>query len=604
MTPIELLAPARDLACGRAAIDCGADAVYIGAPRFGAREAAGNSLDDLAALVDYAHAYWAKVYVTLNTLLRDDELPQAVHLAQELHALGADGLIIQDVGLLECELPPIPLIASTQMHNQTPERVAFLEAVGIGRAILARELTLEEIRAIRAATTLELECFIHGSLCVGYSGQCYVSYALGGRSSNRGACAQPCRKAYTLIDGKGQILARDRHFLSLRDLNLTANLGELLDAGVCSFKIEGRLKDESYVRNVVGHYRHVLDGLLAARGLRRSSSGVSHLDFVPDPEKTFNRGYSTYFLHGRARAIAAHDSPKMVGEFVGTVTSVTRRGIILDGRTDLHPGDGICFYERPDHLTGTLVNAAEGQLVVPDKVEGLIKGTRVFRNHDHVFLTHLAKSRTTRMLPVTLTLTATADGVRLVACDADGCRAEVTLPGPIPPAAKPDALRASLQSALAKTGGTIFGPAEVILDLPTVPFLPLSAVNALRRDVLERLLAVRAAARPRHTGGVRRNAVPFPQSTLTFEGNVLNAQAAAFYRRHGVGEIEPAAEFGRSLHGRRVMTTRYCLKHELGLCPKTGGAPVAAPLTLEDPDGPRLELRFDCARCVMEVWQP
>ena len=310
MTPVELLAPARDLECGIAAIDCGADAVYIGAPRFGARSAAGNAPEDIAALVRHAHKFWARVYVTLNTLLLDDELEPARRLAWQLHEIGVDGLIIQDAGLLECDLPPMPLIASTQMHNHTPERVAFLEHAGFRRAILARELTLDEIRAIRAAApAIELECFVHGALCVCFSGQCLLSYALGGRSGNRGQCAQPCRRAYTLVDAEGRTLASDSHLLSLHDLNLSDRLPDLLAAGVTSFKIEGRLKDRTYVANVVAFYRERLDeAMRAATGFERSSSGTSSPGFEPDLAKTFNRGFTTYFLDGRAEAVGSPET--------------------------------------------------------------------------------------------------------------------------------------------------------------------------------------------------------------------------------------------------------------------------------------------------------
>jgi collagenase-like PrtC family protease len=322
LTRTELLAPARDLECGRAAVDAGADAIYIGAPRFGARANAGNPLSDIEALAAYAHRFWARVYVTVNTLLHDHEIQQATGLIEQLYGMGVDAIIIQDVGLLECDLPPISLIASTQMHNNSPEKVAFLEQVGFDRVILARELTVEEIRTIRQRTSIELEFFVHGALCVSYSGQCYMSYAIGGRSGNRGECAQPCRRLYSLVDGSGRLLAPDRHLLSLKDLSLAGDLDALIDAGVCSFKIEGRLKDRAYVTNVVSYYRQQLDDVLSSRGLGRSSSGQSHIGIAPDPAKTFNRGYTTYFLHGRNRHMAALASPKMVGEPLGQVTSM------------------------------------------------------------------------------------------------------------------------------------------------------------------------------------------------------------------------------------------------------------------------------------------
>ena len=299
MNQIELLSPARDLETGMAAINCGADAIYLGPSRFGAREAVGNPLEDIERLAAYAHKYWAKVYVTVNTLLHDEELEDVQKLVSQLYQAGADAMIIQDAGLLELDLPPLPLFASTQMHNHTPERVAFLEKVGFQRAILARELTLDQIREIRARTHIELETFIHGALCVSYSGQCYMSYAIGGRSGNRGQCAQPCRRLYSLVGADGKTVANNRYLLSLRDLNLSQSAGDLIDAGICSFKIEGRLKDKSYVMNVVGYYRRLLDEILKQRNLRPSASGAVHLDFEPNPNKTFNRGYTTYFLHGR-----------------------------------------------------------------------------------------------------------------------------------------------------------------------------------------------------------------------------------------------------------------------------------------------------------------
>ena len=590
MTKVELLAPARDLECGIAAIDCGADAVYIGAPRFGARAAVGNSLEDIAALARHAHKFWARVYVTLNTLLFDDEMEPASRLAWQLYENGVDGLIIQDAGLLECDLPPLPLIASTQMHNHTPERVAFLESTGFRRAILARELTLEEIRAIRrAAPAIELECFVHGALCVCFSGQCLLSYALGGRSGNRGQCAQPCRRPYTLVDAEGRTLATDSHLLSLRDLNLSARLPDLLAAGVTSFKIEGRLKDRTYVANVVSLYRARLD----EAGVVRSSSGTSHAGFDPDLSKTFNRGFTPYYLDGRGAAVGSPETPKMTGEQVGHVVEVAPDSFTIDGQVELHPGDGLAFFAEDGRLCGTLVNAVRGRTVFPQKIEGIEPGAAIHRNHDHEFLTHVANARPDRRIGVRMTLgTAT-----LTAVDEDGNRAEVPL-GPAPAAQKPEAALATLKRQLAKTGDTEFAATSVEIALDPVPFLPVAAVNALRRDVLDKLAAERERNRPRPQGRIVPNAAPYPERELSYLGNVLNAKAEAFYRRHGVERIEPAAESGLDLTGRRVMTTRYCIREQLGLC----GAHVAEPLALIDDEGRRLELRFDCADCAMEVW--
>ena len=606
---IELLAPARDLDSGQAAFDSGADAVYIGAGRFGARAKAGNTLDDIAALVQHAHLYWARVYVTVNTLLHDHELPQAVRLLHQLHDVGVDAAIIQDVGLLEADLPPLALIASTQMHNHTPERLAFLEQIGIRRAILARELSLDQIRAIRSQTSIELESFVHGALCVSYSGQCYMSYAIGGRSGNRGECAQPCRRRYTLVDGGGQEIVRDRHLLSLRDLNLTEHLEELLDAGITSFKIEGRLKDRAYVTNVVSWYRRELDRILAARGWERSSSGHSRVDFAPDLNKTFNRGYTRYFLHGRAEPPGSLNSPKMVGEYLGAVSAVQGRRFALDTTIELHSGDGLCWFDAQQDLSGTVVNhvqaaaAGSGKVwVTPEKMAGIHKGLRIYRNRDHAFLRQVERSQPQRKIAVRLRLESCPEGFALHAVDEDGNTAAGALLAEKVPAHKPERAGATARKQLAKTGDTPFTCKSVEVDWDQAYFLPVAALNSLRRETLERLTAARAASRPVMEGMILRNQVPYPEARLTYRGNILNQQAAAFYRRHGVKEIEPAAESGLDLRGKVVMRTRYCIQHQLGLCdgqPKAGR--LREPLYLVDEEGHHFRLRFDCAACEMEV---
>lgn len=602
----ELLAPARDLACGRAAIDAGADAVYVGAPRFGARARVGNTLDDIAALADYAHRYWARVYVTVNTLLTDHELPAAVRLIHNLYEIGVDGIIIQDVGLLECDLPPIPLIASTQMHNDTPAKVAFLEKVGLQRLILARELSLEQIRAIRAQTTVELEVFVHGALCVSYSGQCCMSYAVGGRSGNRGECAQPCRRVYDLVDSQGRTLVGGRHLLSLRDLYRAPCLGELIEAGVSAFKIEGRLKDQAYVMNVVGYYRQRLDEALAQMGLSKSSSGRSHLDWEPDVTKTFNRGYTSYYLHGREEPPGAIDTPKMVGEALGRAIRVEGKTLWLDGSADLHTGDGLCFFDRQGVLAGTVVNRIDGEGIGVEDAAGIEPGMPIYRNRDHVFLSRLEGSRPERRIAVHLIAGETQEGLDLRVRDEDGNEAAVTLAGERVAANKPDQMLETVQRQLAKTGDTEFVCAGVEVAWPEVYFLPFSALNDWRRRVLDRLREVRAQNRPRPEGRIVPNDTPYPEQRLTYHGNVLNEQAATFYRRHGVTQIEPAAESGLDMEGRQVMRCRYCIKHQLGYCPTRGRQQlppdVQEPLYLVDEDGHRYRLEFDCRACEMEVY--
>lgn len=599
----ELLAPAKDLECGIAAINCGADAVYIGSPRFGAREAAGNSLEDIEKLVQHAHKYWAKVYVTLNTLLYDDEIPHALRLIGDLHNAGIDGLIIQDVGLLECDSPPIPLIASTQMHNNTPEKVAFLEKVGFQRVILARELSLQEIQSIREQTSVELESFVHGALCVGYSGQCYLSYALGGRSGNRGQCAQPCRKLYSLIDGSGKAIVRDKHLLSLRDLNLSGYLSELLAAGISSFKIEGRLKDKTYVSNIVAYYRSKLDEVLSSEGITRSSSGTSRIDFDPNPDKTFNRGYCTYFLNGQGESVGSLDTPKMVGEPVGKVISVSRRSITLDSAVAMHKGDGICFFDRSGELRGSIINDVQGKNIFPDKMDGLQKDIQVYRNHDHEFLMRLKKSSPERLIKVTLAIKDTEDGFELTAADEDGNTSEFAMPCEKMQAEKPDQALVNIQKQLVKSGGTEFECTDVNVELSQPYFLPISILNTLRRGALEALSEERQRNRPKIQPGTIDRTVPYHEKKLSYFGNVLNKHTADFYKRHGVTEIEPAAESGIDLHGRQVMTTRYCIKHQLGLCPrKVTGVKIPQPRFLVDEEGHKLELRFDCVRCEMNIY--
>lgn len=599
----ELLAPARNLDCGRAAIDCGADAVYIGAPEFGAREAAANPLDAIAALTAYAHRFWARVYVTVNTILRDHELAAAERLAWRLHEIGVDALMIQDAGLLECDLPPLPLIASTQMHNDTPEKVRFLQQVGFHRATLARELCLDEIRAIRrAAPQIELECFVHGALCVSYSGQCYLSYALGGRSGNRGQCAQPCRKAYHLVDARGRVVHGRGHLLSLRDLNLSDHLPALLDTGVTSFKIEGRLKDMAYVANVVAHYRARLDAALGEKGLRPSSSGVARPGFAPDPGKTFNRGYTAYFLTGRGGAVGFPATPKMVGEDVGRVARVDRAAITVATTLALHPGDGLCFFDVSGALRGTQVNAVRGDVIAVQSTTGIRVGTRLFRNHDHVFLTRAKTARMERRIRVALTLVTTPGGVALLARDEDGVEARCDVAGAVQAAKDPAAALATARRQLMKTGDSDCACSEVRVEATPAPFVAVSTLNGLRRGVLEALRAAREQGRPRVRGGAISNTAPYPQREITYLGNVLNRKAEAFYRRHGVTAIEPAAESGLDMRGRKVMTTRYCVKEQVGLCPRLGAVDaIEEPLFLVDDDGNRLRLDCDCARCEVDI---
>jgi collagenase-like PrtC family protease len=603
MTTIELLAPAIDLEHGQAAINCGADAVYMAA-----RAAAGNELADIAALAAYAHRYWARVYVVFDRLLRDEELPQAQQLVRQLVEAGADALIIQDAGLLELDLPPLPLFASAQMHNHTPARVAFLEKVGFQRAMLPPELTLEQIRAIRAASKIELAAFVHGALCVSYSGQCDQSCALGEPSANRGQSAQPCRKTYNLLDSAGQVVLADRHLLSLKDLNLSGDLGPLLDSGVTSFKIEGRQNDKAYLMNVVATYRQKLDALLEKRALQAASSGRVTFDFAPDPRKTSNHGFTRYFLNGRKEAVGAPDTSKWMGEPLGRVTKLGKNCFSLDARVEIHRGDGLCFFIPNAGLSDITVNNVEADNIYPDKLEGLALGTLVFRNHDHVFLNTLEKSKTERKIALRFRIAPTRDGLALFAQDGEGNEGMFAIPLQHTLSEKPEEATAAIETQLRKLGGTEFSCDFVRNDLPEPWHIPWGALNALRRGALEELANDRLRNYPRQRGGALRNNAAYPQRSLGFEGNALNASARAFYARHGVTAVESAAESGLDLAGKRVMTTKYCIKHQMGWCkthpnPKAlPSEPPAEPLALVDEHGARFPLRFRCAECVMEVY--
>jgi collagenase-like PrtC family protease len=598
---IELLAPAKDASTGRTAILCGADAVYIGAERFSARQAAGNPLDAIRELVEFAHPYYAKVYVALNTILRDDELARAEMMIRRFHEIDVDGLIIQDVGLLELDLPPIPLIASTQMHNVTVEKVQFWEHVGFSRIILARELTLEEIRRIRNETSVELECFIHGALCVSASGQCYMSYALGARSGNRGQCAQPCRRLYSLRDRDGRIIVKDRYLLSLKDLRLADYLEDLIDAGVTSFKIEGRLKDLPYVANTVAFYRRQLDAIRERKGLKKSSSGSTHLDFEPNPAKTFNRGFTDYGITGRPIDIASMDTPKSIGELVGVVSKVDAPSFTLDTDAKLHNADGLCFFDRRKNLCGTIVNRVDGRKIHPDRMEGIHIGQSIYRNYDRQFVQKLIVRCAQRKIGLTISLSETNEGLALRGVDEDGNEAVVYIQCDKQPAMKKDAARQTIVTQLSKLGNTIFECTQVKLETQDVYFIAVSRLNTARRELTERLLATRLASRLRRTRSVVKNAIPHPEKHLTYTGNVLNAKAEAFYRRHGVETIEPAAESGLDMSGRLLMTTKHCLRRELGLCPRPGEKTPAEPLILIDEDNRQFDLQFTCAHCGMQI---
>jgi 23S rRNA 5-hydroxycytidine C2501 synthase len=599
---LELLSPARDLACGIAAVDHGADAVYIGAPKFGARAAAGNTLEDIATLAAYAHKYWARVYVTLNTLLYDHELEEAHNLVVGIHEAGADALIFQDMALLELNLPPIPLFASTQTHNYDIEKIQFLEQVGVQRVILARELAAKQIREIRASSTIELEAFVHGALCVSFSGQCYFSEAVKGRSANRGECAQLCRLPYTLTDSRGTVLARSQHVLSLKDLNLSEYLADLVDAGVTSFKIEGRLKDASYVKNITAFYRAQLDALIARdTQLRRASSGTTQFSFTPDPSRSFNRGFTDYFFKRRRPDMVSLHTPKSLGQAIGKVESVSSGFFTLAAPAQLHNGDGICFFDSNDELRGVNVNQVEGHRIAPNSMAGIEPGTMLYRNHDHEFVRQLNGRSATRRIGVALIFKERDGGFALHAEDEDGIEVSAYVIHAKEEATKPDKALDTIETQMSKMGETAFVLTQFTYSPERAYFVPVAVLNQLRRSCLDMLADERNRHYPRRSKRLEPNAVPYPVKQLDRYANVVNAKAAAFYRRHGVEEVENGVELQESSAETTLMTTKYCLKYQFDLCKGDRGG--AEELFLSD-GKTRYRLAFDCDRCIMKILPP
>lgn len=596
MKHIELLAPAKDLESAIAAVDYGADAVYIGGAKFGARRAAGNTSDDIARVVEYAHRYGVRVHATLNTLIYDDELSEAEQQARELIAAGVDALIVQDMALRRMALP-VELHASTQVCNRTAEGARFLGEVGFARVILERALSLDEIRTICAATTADVECFVHGAICVGYSGRCFLSRSMSDRSGNRGACSQPCRLTWDLTDGAGRTYIASRHLLSVQDLNLSARIGELLDAGVTSFKIEGRLKDTNYIKNIVACYRRAVDEALAVRPhLRRASVGESVPDFVPETAKSFTRGESEYFFAGKTAGVASFDTPKSVGEFVGCVASVGPRGFRLDREHALAPGDGICFVGRHG-LVGTNVNGVEQGRVVPNNPGGIVPGVEIFRNYDRLFNLAVERNRTRRVIPATAVAEASAAGLTITFTDCEGVTATATAALPLDTAKTPEANAAALRTQVARSGDTIFAVREVAVRGGEW-FVPASLAASLRREGLERLLAARAE-RPLEHRILPEGAAAYPIGELSAEHNVTNRLAEAFYRDHGVTQIERGLDLAPTMAGHRVMRSSYCIRREIGECLKEKPR-LQGDLFLER-GARRYRLEFDCARCEMNL---
>ncbi|EXZ21003.1 peptidase U32 family protein [Bacteroides fragilis str. J-143-4] len=599
---IELLAPAKNLECGIAAIDHGADAVYIGAPKFGARAAAVNSLEDIAALVEYAHLYNARIYVTVNTILKDEELQETEKMIWALFRAGVDALIVQDMGITGLNLPPIPLHASTQMDNRTVEKVRFLADAGFRQVVLARELSLREISKIHeACPDVPLEIFVHGALCVSYSGQCYVSQACFGRSANRGECAQFCRLPFSLVDAEGRVIVKDKHLLSLKDLNQSDELEALLDAGASSFKIEGRLKDVSYVKNVTAAYRRKLDAIFARRKeYARASSGSCRYAFNPQLDKSFSRGFTHYYLHGRTKDVFSFDTPKSLGEEMGTMKEARGNYLTVAGLKSFNNGDGMCYIDEQGRLQGFRINRVEGNKLYPQEMPRIKPRTVLYRNFDQEFEKILARKSSERRIAVSVRLTDTPFGFALTLTDEDDNSVTLSLAREKEPARTPQ--EENLKTQLAKFGNTPFEAVRIDIDFAGNWFLPASVLADFRRQAVEKLISARRINYRRELFVLKPTAHAFPQSTLTYLGNVMNAKAVSFYTGHGVASIAPA--FERAPAEKAVlMFCKHCLRYSMGWCPvhQRERSPYREPYYLVSTDGKRFRLEFDCKNCQMKV---
>jgi putative protease len=618
---LELLSPAKTAEIGREAILHGADAVYIGGPAFGARHNASNPIEDISALVEFAHRYRARIFVTLNTILHDAELEAARKQIWQLYEAGVDALIVQDMGLLEMDLPPIQLHASTQCDIRTLDKAKFLGSVGFSQLVLARELTIEQIRKIHEAVDTPLEYFIHGALCVAFSGQCYISHADTGRSANRGDCSQACRLPYTLTDGQGRVVAYEKHLLSMKDNDQSRNLEALVDAGIRSFKIEGRYKDMGYVKNITAHYRLLLDEILERRTeFSRASSGRTNILFTPDVDKNFHRGHTDYFANGRQPEIGAFDSPKYVGVELGTVSRIGTDHFDLVANAPLANGDGLNYMHKRSTV-GVQANRAQklgdsedGELwrIFPNELlgelPGLKPGVAIHRNRDHQWEAALTKKSSERKVKLHLTLGEHAGGLRLAIRDEDGIssafEAEITLQ----PAQQAAQAQASLRTSLGKLGNTMFEADGIELELSQPWFVPSAAINALRRDAIAAHEAARLAAwdRPARKAPAEPPAA-YPETQLSYLANVYNEKARAFYHKHGVQLIDAAYESHEEPGEVSLMITKHCLRFSFNLCPKQAkgvqgvqGQVRAEPMTLVS-GNERYTLRFDCKPCEMHV---
>ena len=605
---IEILSPAKNLVQGMAAINAGADAVYIGAPQFGARSNATNSIEDIEELVKYAHLFKAQVFVVVNTILYDHELADCKKLIYQLYAIGVDALIVQDMAIMEMDLPPIVIHASTQANNRDPKHVKFLKDAGMKRVVLARELNLDQIKDISKATDAELEFFVSGALCVSFSGNCYMSIANGERSANRGSCAQNCRLPYNLIDGTGKTLIANSHLLSIKDLDLSDQLPNLIEAGITSFKIEGRLKDMVYVKNNTSYLRKKLDAFLENNDTyQKASSGKTHYNFEAEMDRSFNRGYTDYFVNKRTEKIGSWDSPKSQGQLIGKLLEVKANGYVIENSDLLNNGDGLYFVNENGEPDGAQVNIIINNIVVPNTFKTLQPGTLIYRNSDASFNKLVEREDSAiRKISVKLKFTETNDGFQLLAVDEDGHESLSAFQSEKELAKNEESTIPNIKKNLSKTGNTPFVVEEIEIEFSKNWFLPISKINEVRRVVLDQLIDIRVKQYHREEFQITKTDHPYPVSKLDFTYNVSNQLSRSFYKRHGVTEIEKAFELQWDPGKSRVMTTKYCVKYELGKCARfqkaTMGEKVVEPLTLKHGEN-EYKLKFNCKPCEMEIWE-
>ena len=596
---IELLSPARNLETGISAINSGADAVYIGASQFGARQAAGNSVEDIARLVNYAHVFGVKVYVTLNTILYDEEIKPAEELITRLYDIGVDALIVQDMSITKMNIPPIPLHCSTQMDNCTVEKATFLSRLGFPRVVLARELTLQQIKEIHhAVPATELEVFVHGALCVSYSGRCYASQHCFGRSANRGACAQFCRLAFDLVDADGTTVCAGKHLLSLKDMNRSDMLHDMLVAGVSSLKIEGRLKDSSYVKNITAYYRQRLDEIFACdKRFVRASFGRVTPQFIPNPSKSFNRGFTDYFLKGTRGDITSFDTPKSKGEYVGRVKVAARNFFTLDDAT-LNNGDGVCFIAN-GKLTGFHINKVENGRVFPQKMPQLYRGAELYRNYDCEFERALSRPDNPRKLSLFLSFASSPTGFVLTAVTESGISCKVERSFEKQEAKTPQ--RDNIVSQLSKWGNTPFEATSVNVDMQSEWFVPSSLLSDMRRHLCDAIIEQLQKNCERERMPLLDRTVPLPWEELGYTANISNSLSREFYTEHGAKHISPAYEI-KEEQGVPLMYCKHCIKNAMGWCTKSGTkSPYKEPFYLVSGDGRRFSLHFNCKECMMTV---